>query len=328
MNEKPEDSDDLSTLEDKGTTVEGGDSAGDASTLEEGAADTDKPTKPQKPKRSIKNFAARINIYLLFFILLIIIAAIVTFVSYQKNREEIDKKEALNTAVLSQETLDQLKQSDVKVGDPKQILNVESNAIFSGKVLIRDGLEVAGQLKIGGPLNLPGITVSGSSSFDQVAINNLQISGNATVQGQLAIEQGLTVRGSVSIGGALSAAQLTIDTLQVNRDLQLNRHIDAGGGTPGISPGGALGGGGTTSVSGTDTAGTVNINAGGGAGNGCFATINFTQKFNTTPHVVITPVGASGGNVNYYINRSATNFSICANGAVSGSFAFDYIVID
>ncbi len=196
--------------------------------------------------------------------------------------------------------------------------------------MIRDGLEVAGQLKIGGPLNLPGITVAGTSNFDQVQINNLQIAGNTTVQGQLTVQKGLSVSGPASFAGSLSAAQFTIDNLQVNRDILLNRHIDAGGSTPGLNQGSAVGGGGTTSVSGTDTAGTVNINTGSGPGVGCFATINFTQKFNTTPHIVITPVGSAGGRLNYYINRSSTSFSICSENAAQGgqSFAFDYIVID
>ncbi|MBW3569290.1 hypothetical protein KY385_04135 [Candidatus Parcubacteria bacterium] len=272
----------------------------------------------------------RVNIYLLLFFLLLLLAGIVTYVSFQRNKAEEEKKEALLTEPLSQETLDQLKQSDVRIGDPKQILSIESNAIFSGKVLIRDSLEVAGQLKIGGPLNLPGITVSGASAFDQVTIKNLDISGNTNIQGQLSVQQGVTVGGNLSVAGNLSASQLTLEGLQLSGDLQLNRHIDAGGGTPGKSNGSALGSGGTTSVSGTDTAGTVNIRTGGGSGSGCYVTLRFAHKFNAAPHVVITPVGSAAGALNYYINRSASEFSICTtNGAGGGkSFAFDYIVID
>lgn len=272
----------------------------------------------------------RLNIYLLLFFLALLLAGIITFVSYQKSKVEEGKKDTLLTEPLSQETLDQLKQSDVRVGDPKQILSVESNAIFSGKVLIRDSLEVAGQLKIGGPLNLPGITVSGASAFDQVTINNLDISGNTNIQGQLSVQQGVTIGGNLSVAGSLSASSLTLEGLQLNGDLQLNRHIDAGGGSPGRTNGGALGSGGTTSVSGTDTAGTVNISTGGGSGSGCYITVRFNQSFNSTPHIVITPVGSGGAGLNYYINRSSSEFSICTtNGAGGGkSFAFDYIVID
>lgn len=305
-----------------GTVIQGtsGDSGGDKKSSGE--------PKKEKKKRSITSIGGRFNIYLLLFLLLIVLSVIISAVGYLRSRDAPAKQDTISTEPLSQEALDKLKSSDVRVGDPKQILNIQSNAIFDGKVLIRDGLEVAGQLKIGGPLNLPGITVSGTSAFDQVTINNLQIAGNTTIQGQLTVLKGLSVSGPASFAGTLSAAQFTIDSLQVNNDIQLNRHIDAGGSTPGISGGSGLGGGGTTSVSGTDTAGTVNINVGGGGGNGCFATINFTKRFNAVPHVVITPVGPSGAAVNYYINRSTTNFSICAAGPAGGSFAFDYIAID
>jgi len=292
-------------------------------------ATNEKVEKKKHVNRGIERLAG-LNVYLLGFALVLVLTVVVTFVAYSRNKKEEKKQAALITEPLSQETLDKLKQTDVRVGDPKQILSIESNAIFSGKVLIRSDLEVAGQLKIGGPLELPGITVAGTSSFDQIQAKDLQVAGNGKIQGQFSVGQNLTVGGSLSVAGPLTAAQLTIQNLQVGGDLQLARHIDAGGGTPGISRGSALGGGGTTSVSGTDTAGTVNINTGGGPGPGCFATLTFSQPFASTPHVVITPVGGAGGSINYYINRSSSGFSICTtNGAAAGqSFAFDYIVID
>jgi hypothetical protein len=285
---------------------------------------------PKKPRQFGLGIASRINIYLILFVLLLVVSGGVSIVGYQKSKNSADKKPSVATQPLSQEVLDQLKATDVQVGDPKQVLSVESNAVFGGTVLVRGGLEVAGAIKVGGPLTLPGITVSGLSNFDQVQMNSLQVSGNTTVQGQLAVQKGLTVNGSASISGSLSAAALIIDTLQVNKDLLLNRHIDAGGGTPGKSNGGALGSGGTVSVSGTDTAGTVNINTGSGPGAGCFVTVNFTQKFNATPHITITPVGSAAADLNYYINRTTTGFSVCATNAApaSQSFAFDYLAID
>lgn len=297
-----------------------------------GASNSDQPADKDKKKKKrspIKGLAARFNIYLLLFMLVILIAGMVSAISYIKSRQA-DKQEGFTTEPLSEEALEQLRQSDVKVGDPKQILSVESNAIFAGKVLIRDGLEVAGQIKVGGPLNLPGISVSGSSNFDQVKINSLQIAGNTTIQGNLGIQSNLTVTGSGTFGGTLTASRLNIENLITNGDLQLNRHIDAGGGTPGKVNGSALGAGGTSSVSGTDTAGTVAINTGGGPGPGCFVTINFVNRFNGTAHVVVTPVGPAAGGLQWYINRSSTNFSICTASAppAGQSFAFDYIAMD
>lgn len=322
--------DELEELETRTTLVpdaSGGDQANPKQTSPQDAGSK----KPPKRSRHLGwNIARQFNIYLLLFILLLVISGVVTAVGYQRSKNAADKKVTVSTQPLSQEALDQLKATDVQVGDPKQILSIESNAVFAGTVLVRGGLEVAGAIKVGGPLTLPGITVSGLSNFDQVQVNSLQVANNTTVQGQLVVQKGLSVSGSVSISGALSAATLSIDTLQVNKDLQLNRHIDAGGGTPGKSDSSALGSGGTASISGTDTAGTVNINTGSGTGAGCFVTISFNQKFNATPHIVITPVGSAAANLNYYINRVTTSFSICTTNAApsSQSFAFDYIAID
>jgi hypothetical protein len=286
--------------------------------------------KKKKKHRTAPGLAGRFNIYLLGFVLMILIAGLVSFVSYQKSKQNEKNEASVTTEPLSQEALDKLRQTDVKVGDPKQILSVESNAIFAGKVLIRDSLEVAGQIKVGGPLNLPGISVSGSSTFDQVQMNNVQVSGSAIVQGQLSVQNNVAVSGSLTVGGTLSAGRLNIETLQINQDVQFSRHIDAGGGTPGKVDGSALGAGGTSSVSGTDTAGTININTGGGTSPGCFVTISFAQRFNAVPHIVITPVGAAAAGINYYINRSQTSFSVCTTNAAPGgqNFAFDYVAID
>lgn len=313
-------------------------------TANDGQANTDgvatqnasQPSSPQGPehkqglKQKLAGFFRQFNIYLLLFLLVVILALIVVFVSYTRDKSTSNKKTDINTQPLSQDVLDQLRQSDVTVGDPKQILSVEANAVFAGKVLIKDGLEVAGQLKIGGPLNVPGITASGTSTFDKLQASNLQISGDTNIQGQTTIQKGLNVAGNLSVGGVFSASQISIDGLQLNGDLRFNRHIDAGGGTPGRSNGNALGSGGTSNNSGTDTAGTVNINTGGGPSAGCFANLTFTQKFNGNPHVVVTPVGSAAGSLAYYINRSNTGFSICtASTPPAGqSFAFDYIVID
>jgi hypothetical protein len=323
---QPDESDDSNALEK---------SAEEATVVSDGPTTTviedDKEDPKKKKKRSpAKGIVARLNIYLLGFIFVILLAGIVSFVSYQKSKQGEKKEANVSTEPLSQEDLEKLRQTDVKVGDPKSILSVESNAIFAGKVLIRDSLEVAGQIKVGGPLSLPGLSVSGTSNFDQVSVNSLQVSGSATIQGQLNVQNNLGVSGSLNVGGTISASRLNIEIMQVNGDLQVNRHIDAGGGTPGKVDGGALGSGGTSSVSGTDTAGTITINTGGGTSAGCFVTVSFTQRFNNVPHVVVTPVGPAAGNLNYYINRSATNFSVCTTNAaaIGQNFSFDYIVID
>jgi len=281
----------------------------------------------------LKGYASKLNIYLLAFILLLIIAAIIFFIVYSSSTQE--QQAAIETQELTQDTVDDLVGSDSKVGDPKQLLTIESDSVFTGKVLIRDGLDVAGPIKVGGSLSLPGITVSGTSAFDQVTVNALNIAGDATIQGQLSVQQGLTVSGPVTFSGTFSAAAFSIQSLTVDQNLTVNRHIDSGGGTPGLSSGGAIGSGGTATISGTDTAGTVTINIGGGASAGALATVSFAAQFGGTPHVVITPVASqgsptvTGGQTFYLSNRTSSSFTIATSGGLApGSISFDYIVID
>ncbi len=295
-------------------------------------ADSDaKKAQTEAPKKSfgkkIQGLIAHVNVYVLLFLLIIVLAGGFVLIGINKNKKA-NAPTTVNTQTLSADELKKLSESEQKIGDPKSILSIESNAIFSGKVLVRDSLDVAGTIKVGGALSLPGISVSGASTFDQITANNLSITGNTTIQGQLNIQKGLTSSGGASFGGPISAPQLTVQSLQLSGDLNISRHIDAGGGTPSKSDGSALGPGGTTAVSGTDTAGTVNINVAGGAGTGCYITVNFTQRFSNTPHVVITPIGSAAAEINYYVNRSNNNFSICTTNVRTGSFAFDYIVID
>lgn len=332
MENKPEDtnqSDSLETTETVSTTSNNS----DGESLEGGSAASEPETKIAPAKQGfgkrVQGLITHINIYLILFIFILVLSIGIVLVGIQKNKKAAAPT-TINTQTLSADELKKLTENEQTVGDPKSTLSIESNAIFSGKVLIRDSLDVAGTIKVGGSLSLPGISVSGESSFDQIKANNLNITGNTAIQGQLTIQKGITSSGGASFGGPISAPQLTVQSLQLSGDLQITRHIDAGGGTPGKSDGTALGSGGTASISGSDTAGTVTINTGGGPGAGCFVTVNFTQRFSGNPHVVITPVGSAAASLNYYINRSSSNFSICtANAPGAGqSFSFDYIAID
>jgi len=331
MENTPQDnSNSLETLEDTSTTV-GNQTGGAGSSSTPSGSGDNKPSSTNKPglgKRA-QGLITHVNIYLLFFILIVVIAVVVVFIGVQRSKKDAATP-TINTTPLTQDALDKLKGSDAKVGDPKQTLSIESNAIFSGKVLIRDSLDVAGTIKVGGPLSLPGLTVSGTSAFDQIAGNKLTISGDANIQGQLNVQKSLTIAGGATFGGSISAPSININSLQLNGDLPVAFHIDAGGSTPSKSDGTALGIGGTSSISGTDTAGTISINTGGSPPAGCFTNVTFARKFNGVPHVVVTPVGASGGSVTFYVNRTTTTFSVCASTPppASSSFSFDYIVID
>ncbi|HUS26209.1 MAG TPA: polymer-forming cytoskeletal protein [Nevskiaceae bacterium] len=289
------------------------------------------PPKKQSFIKKILGIWRKFNIYLLLLILLMLLAGGSAVVLYLNNRKQATTTQNdTSSQSLSDSTLKQLANSDVTVGNPKQILNVESNAVFAGAVLVQDNLEVAGSIKVGNSLSLPGITVSGTSNFGQVQATSIAVAGTASVQGVLTARNGLAVTGTSTFNGNVSASQISTNTLQLNGNLAVTKHITAGGPVPSLAKGSALGSGGTASVSGSDTAGSITINTGSNAAAGCFATITFATVFNTTPHIAVTPIGASAADLSYYVNRSTTSFSVCtASPPTSGAtFGFDYIALD
>jgi cytoskeletal protein CcmA (bactofilin family) len=278
----------------------------------------------------LQKYGHRFNIYLLFFILIIVVAGSVLIITALAAKQTKDPS-AINSQNLSSDAVNQLNNTSTTVGDPKQVLNIQSNSVFSGKVLVKDSLEVVGQIKVGGPLSLPGITVSGESNFDQLNVNkSLTIGGDASVQGQLNVKKNIAVSGTGTFGGAFTAPQISTSSLQLLGDLTLTRHIVAGGANPGRGIGGAVGAGGTSSVSGSDTAGTVNINTGSSPSAGCFITVNFVTRYTATPRVLVTPVGSDAGSVQMYVNRNSSSFSICSANIppANTSFGYDYFVLN
>lgn len=286
-------------------------------------------TEPPKKPSFLKKLFGFANLYFLIFALLLIIGVGVIFASVRINNKNNTGQTSKSSSLTDKQIAD-LQGNTTLVGDSQQTLDIQGNSIFEGAVLMRGGLDVAGSIKVGGSLSLPAITVGGSSSFGQIQVNDkLSVNGSTTLQGQLTVQKGLTVSGAASFG-SLSASQLNVSSLQLTGDLTVSRHIRVSGGVPSRSGGSALGGGGTASINGSDTAGTITINTGGSPPAGCFVTVNFTQRFSATPHVIISPSNSSAGRLNYYTNRSAFNFSVCTASAPSASttYLFDYIVID
>lgn len=284
---------------------------------------------PKPPKRQLR-WLHGANLYLIGFVVLVLVAiAVVVFTYLHSNKT--NQAGQISSQNLSVDALKQLASSNTNVGNSNQLLTVQSNAIFAGQVLAQKSLEIAGDLKVGGTLSLPSIVVAGASQFGSTQINqDLSVAGKAAIQGALSVGSSLNVNGGGNFNGTLSAPQITANSLQLNGDLVLTHHVEAGGGTPGIARGSAVGSGGSASLSGSDTAGSISIGTGGNPAAGCFATINFTQSFHATPHIVVTPVGASAGGLAWYINRSTTGFSICdaSPPPAYAQFGFDYIAFD
>ncbi|HEY4964090.1 MAG TPA: hypothetical protein VIH90_05335 [Candidatus Saccharimonadales bacterium] len=283
---------------------------------------------PKKPK-AVKVFLSKFNIYLTMFGLLLLIAVIIIAVAYFQSKKA--STSTIKSQGLSSSTLQQLANSDATVGGPQQVLNVESNAVFAGKVLIRGSLEVAGGLQVSGTVSFQNIAVSGTTNLQQASIAQaLTVGSTLNVQGAGTFNQGIQVNGSGTFSGAITTPQLTTPNFQLNGDLTLTHHFIVGGPSPASSPGNALGSGGTASIGGSDTAGAVSVNTGGGPTAGCFITVNFASAYKQIPYVIVTPVGQAAGGLAYYITRNDSSFTICSASAApaNSSFAFDYFVVD
>lgn len=295
----------------------------------DGSAKPSPVTLPSARKKSFKQRIQVGNLYLLIFGLILAVAAAIVTVAYFQGQKQ-DKATTVGSQSLNQKALDQLASANTTIGDPKQVLAIQSNAVFNGKVLVRGSLEVAGGLQVGGTLSLQDVTISGTAIIDTVQINkNLAVGGDSAVSGTSSVQKSLQVNGGGTFGGPVAAPQITTSVLQLNGELTLTKHITAGGASPTRTNGPALGNGGTSSVGGSDTAGSISINTGGGTSAGCYIAITFAQKYNSTPRVIISPIGADAGALSYYVTRTTAGFSVCSTAAAAAgaTFAFDYFVL-
>jgi hypothetical protein len=307
--------------------------------------------KPGKGPKQLKRGSYRpshkatfIGAAVVMFILAINVGIIAFFMRETNGGEELNRSEV----TLSSETLDKLGVSKNPVGTRGAELVVGPNARFNGKVTIGSDITIAGKLNLNntfvaqeaslaklqaGDVTLQQLGVNGDATVTNANVRQtLSVAGVTRLQGPVTLSQLLTVNnsinvaGNLAIGGVLSARTFQASSLVSDTTLTIGGHVISRGAPPSLSPGGALGSGGTASISGSDTAGTVAANVGVGASPGIVASVSFRQAYSSTPRVIVTAVGSGPRNV--YVSRSATGFSIGVGDAMPpGGWAFDYFVI-
>ena len=296
------------------------------------AADTDLSgldTPAEKQLSPLKRFLRKINVYLLIFVLLLVVAGVIAVVSFL-NSQSTPTEAEVNSQSLSQDALKQLANSDTSVGASSQTLTIKGNAIISGQTLTRGNLNVAGNIQSGGSIQAPTLTISGATNLGDTQINSLQVATNTAIQGSTTMRD-LNVSGASTFSGAMTASQITVTRLILsgNATLEVPNHISFTGPSPTRTVNnGVLGNGGSASVNGSDTSGAVNVNSGNNPSSGCYVRINFQQRFANQPKVIISPVGEGAGQTQYYVERDNAGFSICSASAppANKAFAFDYFV--
>ncbi len=290
-------------------------------------ADAEQTAK--KKLSPIRRFFRRVNVYFLSFLLIVIVAAVITIVNYL-NSQKVPPTPTIGTQALTQDALKQLANTDATVGNASQTLTIQGNAIIAGQSLMRGNLSVAGNFQTGGSIQGPSLTVSGTSNLGTAQINSLQVAGTTAIQGATTVRD-LTVAGTSSFSGPMTASQITVTRLVLsgNASLQVPNHLAFTGPTPSHTVNtGVLGGGGTSSVNGSDTTGTINVNTGNNPTTGCFIRINFQQAFSNQPHVLISPASAAAGQTQYYASRDNNGFSVCSASPAPANqvLTFDYFV--
>lgn len=298
----------------------------------EAANPTPEEDKPVEKKVSpVKKFFRKVNLYFLLFALLLSVAGVVTVVNYINSQKPPADPNIANQS-LTQDALKQLANTDATVGESAQTLTIQGSAIIAGQTLMRGNLNVATNIQAGGTISGPTLTISGTSNLGETQINGLQVASNLAVQGDTTLRN-MTVSGTSSFAGAMTASSITVGQLILsgNGGLQVPNHLVFNGATPSrsIIGSGIIGSGGTVSTNGSDTSGSISINSGNGtSGNGCIVRVNFVKAFTSQPRVIVSPINRAAGQMQYYVERSLTGFSLCtANTPASNeTFAFDYFI--
>jgi len=271
------------------------------------------------------------NLYVLIFIAIFVVGIAITAFMAMSSKKKPIPVASIGSAALSETALNQLAVSNSSLGTSSQTLTIQSNAVISGQLLIRGNLAVAGNIQTGGTIQAPDIVASDSANLGSVQAKTIQIATNETVQGTSNIGN-LIVEGTSTFGGAITASTISVNNLILSNggSLTVPNHISFPGATPTHTVNNSvLGSGGSATLNGSDTSGTININTGSAPTPGCFISTTFNKPYTTTPRIIISPVGAPSGLVQYYATITTTGFSVCSdNAAPSGSvIIYDYFVM-
>lgn len=234
---------------------------------------------------------------------------------------------------LSEEDIRKLTDLGTNLGTSNQTLNVGANALFRGKADVAGDLSVGGRFNANGPVTLSQLNITGTTALTGLNVgSNLIVGGTTTLQRSLTVNdlatfaRGINVNGTASVG-ALNAGTIAVGNISISGPLTIG-HLSTQGPTPTISTGSGVGAGGTVSISGNDTAGTLNINTGSGTSAGILANVTFRAGYTGTVHVLLSPLTGAAASLPAYVTRTSTGFTVRVDSAppTGAVFAFDYFV--
>ncbi len=224
-------------------------------------------------------------------------------------------------------------------GTSTELLTISSSSLFKSRVAVSSDLKVTGSLEVSGPSNLADLTVNKTSTLGITNIHGqLIVSGPANFQSPAqfgaggAISGNLTVTGNGSYGGSISAGSLNAATISVTT-INLSGHLSITGPSPTVA---GTGLGGSATIEGNDSSGTVTVTVGPCTSGQCVSAggqlviVNFHSAYPRTPHIMISPIGAPAARLEPYIQPGASSFTIGAatiNNSTTTSYSFAYWVV-
>jgi hypothetical protein len=262
-----------------------------------------------KSGRTVKPIKRTVLVIVLALILLAGIAAGIKFLNKPDKPTE-PTTVVINTQSLDNGTLNQL--TPTSSGEVKQQLTISPSTIFKNDVAVQGSADITKNLSVGGIVNIQGAT---------------NIKDSLSVAKSVNVGTNLTVNGLIT-AASLSVGSLTISSINLSSDLNFGGHIVPSGSQPAVRASVAAAGG-SVSISGNDTAGTITINTGNGSLTaGELAVITFKTAFNATPRVQLTPLNSPASGLRYFATHTAGFFTINTSTAPANgtTYIFDYLV--
>jgi hypothetical protein len=267
--------------------------------------------------------------------LFVFLMGVGTFIGYyySQSKKPVPKASTPSISNLTPDEINKLGQIGQGLGNSGQVLNIGADSLFRGKVDIASDLSVGGHFNANGPVTLSQLNISGTTALTGLNVgSNLNVQGTAVFQNGVNVSGLLNDNGNLSVSGSLSASSvnasaISVHNLTISGPLQIG-HVISQGPNPIIVAGTAVGGGGTVSISGNDTAGTVNINTGNSPPAGVLATITFRAPYTATVHVLLSPLSGAGAAVPAYVTRTSGGFQIHTDSPPPGGsvLSYDYFV--
>jgi cytoskeletal protein CcmA (bactofilin family) len=292
--------------------------SGDASQL---ASPSGSSTPPEYPSGAgLPKFLPPRAVLLIAILVMGLIVCGVVIAVLSKPAKKADTTVIVNTQSLDNGTLNRLTSQLGTNTTVQQQLTISPSTLFKNNIEVQGTATVDKDLTVKGTSTLLGAVTAGSS---------------LAVHGALSVGGSTNLAGNLSVGGLLTAASLNVgsisnSTINLSGNLNLGGHLVPSGTAPHVVPSVAASGG-TTTISGNDTAGTVTITVGNGlVQSGEMAIITFNKAFNLTPKVQLTPANEAAANLRYFVTQSPTFFTVRASNTPANGvqYQFNYFTTD